>query len=51
LASAKSAGVEFIEENGGDPGVRLKRARPRNMRAPAERVSMTDDDDAEISTP
>jgi hypothetical protein len=51
LASAKSAGVELIEENGGGAGVRPKRARPRNMSAPVERVSMTDDDDAEISTP
>jgi len=27
-AALESAGVEFIEENGGGPGVRLKRLKP-----------------------
>ena len=27
-AALKSAGVEFIEENGGGPGVRLRKAEP-----------------------
>ena len=27
-AALESAGVEFIEENGGGPGVRLRKARP-----------------------
>jgi hypothetical protein len=27
IASLESAGVEFIAENGGGPGVRLKKAR------------------------
>lgn len=29
IAALESAGVEFVEENGGGPGVRLKKARKR----------------------
>ena len=29
-AALQSAGVEFIDENGGGPGVRLKKKRQRN---------------------
>jgi transcriptional regulator with XRE-family HTH domain len=30
VGAVKGAGVEFIDENGGGPGVRLKKKRQRN---------------------
>lgn len=36
----ESAGVEFIDENGGGPGLRLKKKRPKKIQATVE-VSKT----------
>lgn len=35
----ESAAVEFIDENGGGPGVRLRKRQPKNLKARVGRVS------------